>query len=120
MSITYTWEITGLKTTSVGNTESVIVQTYWKKIGTDENGNTGSFNGATPFTTDSTDNVGPFIPFSELTEENVLDWIKSVVIGEYAKHIDEQILSQINDKINPIVESHLPWNKVGETSGPSI
>ena len=70
MSITYTWTVTGLKTTTVGNLTNAIVQTYWKKIGTDEQGNTGEFIGATPF------NVNPeqpgFVPFNQLTEEIVV------------------------------------------------
>jgi hypothetical protein len=109
MTITYTWEVTSLKTTTIGSTANVVVQTYWKKIGTDDNGNEGIFNGATPFTADSTDNSGPFIPFSGLTEENVLDWIKSTVVGHYEEHVNEQILKQIIDKINPVIDTAMPW-----------
>jgi hypothetical protein len=112
MTITYTWEVTSLKTTTIGSTANVVVQTYWKKIGTDDNGNEGIFNGATPFTADSTDNSGPFVPFSELTEENVLDWIKSIVIGSYEDHVNEQILKHINDKINPVIDTAMPWSPV--------
>ena len=59
MSMTYTWEITSLKTQSqtniLGDTlENAVVQTYWKKTGTDADGNTGSFSGATPFTAANT------------------------------------------------------------------
>ena len=62
MAITYTWEVTSLKVKDVSDTKAnAVVQTYWKKIGTDENGNTGTFSGATPFTVDPTDNSGPFI-----------------------------------------------------------
>ena len=116
MAITYTWEVTGIKTTSLGSISDVIVQTYWKKIGTDENGNEGTFSGATPFTADPTDNSGPFIPFADLTEENVLDWIKSVVIGHYEQHVNEQIKKQIDDKINPIVDATLPWAPVVDSA----
>jgi hypothetical protein len=38
MAVTYNWEVTGLKTTTVANTSDVVVQTYWKKKGTDESG----------------------------------------------------------------------------------
>lgn len=110
MTITYTWEITGLKTQNVNtDKQNAVVQTYWKKIGTDENGNKGVFSGGTPFTVDPNDDSGPFIPFEQLTEEDVINWIKTVVVGEFEKHVNEQIRKQIDLMINPIVEKNLPW-----------
>jgi hypothetical protein len=117
MAITYTWKITGLKTKDVSEEKpAAIVQTYWQKIGTDTNGNQGTFSGATPFTVDPSDDSGPFIAFEDLTEENVLDWIKSVVIGGYEQHVNEQIAKQIEEKINPVVENRLPWMPVENTT----
>lgn len=109
-NITYTWKITGLRTQDVSESRpGAVVQTYWQKIGTDENGNEGIFSGATPFTVDPTDNSGPFIPFEELTEQDVIDWIKAVVVGDYAKHVDGKIQEQIQEKLKPITDSKLPW-----------
>jgi hypothetical protein len=115
MAITYTWKITSLKTKDVGNKLSAIVQTYWQIVGTDENGNEGTFSGATPFTVDPTDDSGPFVPFNELTETIVLDWIKTIVVGGYEEHVNNQIQKQINEKINPITEKQMPWAPVVET-----
>jgi hypothetical protein len=113
MAITYTWKITGLKTKDVSDDKpAAVVQTYWQKIGTDENGNEGTFSGATPFTVDPSDESGPFIPFEELTEEDVLDWIKTVVVGGYAEHVNGQIAKQIEEKISPVIENRLPWAPV--------
>jgi len=113
MAITYTWKITGLKTKDVSDDKpAAVVQTYWQKIGTDENGNEGTFSGATPFTVDPSDESGPFIPFEDLTEEDVLDWIKTVVVGGYADHVNGQIAKQIEEKISPVVENRLPWAPV--------
>lgn len=109
MAITYTWKITGLKTKDVDGKPSAIVQTYWTKTGVDENGNEGTFTGATPFTVDPTDDSGPFIPFNELTEDDVIDWIKTVVVGNYEEHVNGKIQEQIDSKINPVVEAKLPW-----------
>lgn len=110
MAITYTWKVTGLKVKDVADTKpSAIVQTYWQKIGTDENGNEGTFSGATPFTVDPTDDSGPFIPFEQLTEQDVLTWIQSIVVNGYEEHVNGQIQKQIDDKINPISEPTLPW-----------
>ena len=113
MAITYTWKITGLKTKDVSEDKpAAVVQTYWQKIGTDEDGNEGTFSGATPFTVDPSDESGPFIPFEELTEEDVLDWIKTVVVGGYEEHVNGQIAKQIEEKISPVVDNRLPWAPV--------
>lgn len=109
MAITYTWKITGLKTREVAGTQGAVVQTYWEKIGTDENGNEGKFSGATPFTPDPTDTSGPFIPFEQLTEQNVIDWIKTVVVGSYEEHVNGKIQEQIEAKTRPVVEAAMPW-----------
>ncbi len=107
MAITYTWAVTGMKVTNVGTETNYVVQTYWTKTGTDENGNTGVFSGATPFTAnpDQTD----FIPYDELTQEIVLGWIQPVVTGSYEEHVNAQIAKQIADKIDPVTEPALPW-----------
>lgn len=111
MSITYTWKITGLKVQNVGdNKPNAVVQTYWQKIGTDENGIEGIFSGATPFTIDPSDNSGPFIAFEELTENDVINWIQTIVVGGYEEHVNEQIQHQIDEKRNPITDMVLPWN----------
>jgi hypothetical protein len=133
MAITYTWKILNVKTRTEGTNSDVIVQTYWEKKGIDENGNTGMFTGATPFstikpaqpvvqtaapyptgipvsnTTPSDVVSEPFIPFNQLTEEIVLGWIQSVVTGDYERHVNEQIQKQIDHISNPIIEPDLPW-----------
>ena len=107
MPITYTWAVTGVKATTVGSESNYVVQTYWTKTGTDENGNTGTFSGATPFApvVDQPD----FVPFDQLTEAVVLSWIQPVVTGSYEQHVNEQIAKQIAEKIDPITEPPLPW-----------
>ena len=109
MAITYTWKITGLKTRTEGANQDAVVQTYWQKIGTDENNNTGTFSGATPFTTVGMPDGYTFVPFNQLTEEMVLNWIKAVVVGGYEEHVNAQIKKQIDDKLSPIAEPTLPW-----------
>lgn len=97
----YTWEVTGIKTTDGGG----VVQTYWKKTGTDADGNTGTFSGATPFEVDETS--PDYIPFDQLTEADVLGWIQAVVVGSYEEHVNGQIQKQINSKF--ISDAQMPW-----------
>lgn len=118
MPITYTWEITGLKTTTVAGTSDVVVQSYWKKTGTDEDGHTGSFSGATPFAADSIPAGSAFVPFAELTESVVLDWIKAVVVGDYEAHVNGRIADEIAKKHNPVMDAALPWAPPAQ-NGPS-
>jgi len=108
MAITYTWEVTSLKVKNEGDLENCVVQTYWKKIGTDENGLVGEFSGATPFTTVNSD-PSTFVAFNDLTEETVLSWIQSIVVGSYEDHVNGKIQKQIDDQINTTTEPDLPW-----------
>lgn len=107
MAITYTWAVTGMKVTKAGTLNNYVVQTYWTKTGTDENGNTGTFSGATPFAPDPTQ--PDFTPYDQLTQEIVLGWIQPVVTGAYEEHVDGVIAEQIAAKIDPVVEEPLPW-----------
>jgi hypothetical protein len=115
MAITYTWKVTGVKVKDEDGNQSAVVQTYWTKTGTDEAGNTGTFSGATPFTTLNMPAGTQFIPFNQLTEAVVLGWIQAVVVGGYEQHVNEQIMKQIADKITPVTEPTLPWAPVPTT-----
>jgi hypothetical protein len=101
MAVTYSWKVTGLKTTTVANTSDVVVQTYWKKIGT-EGDLDGEFSGATPF---SSNNMPANTSF-----------IKAVFVGQYEEHVNEQIQKQIDDKKNPVVDATLPWAPAPNTA----
>lgn len=108
MTITYSWEVTGMRTKTVGNTPNVVVQVFWKKTGTDETGNSSSFIGSTPFNTESIDPEN-FIPFDNLTEENVLNWVKQTITASFEEHINTIIEKQIQENSNPPVDAVLPW-----------
>jgi hypothetical protein len=106
--ITYTWKLTGLKRRDSSDLSNIVIQTYWEKIGTDEDGNTGTFNGATPFDLSSVD-PDNFLSYEDLTEEKILEWVIPLVNND---HVDERIQKQIGEKINPIIEvrgSEFPW-----------
>jgi hypothetical protein len=108
MTITYTWKVTGVKVKNEGSNTDAVVQTYWTKIGIDENGNEGTFSGATPFTSVNVPS-GEFVAFEDLTEEIILGWIQSVIDENYDIHINSQILKQIQSKANPVIDKELPW-----------
>ena len=69
---TWAWEVTQLKRKDEVNSEGAtlsgaVCQTFWKVTGTDANGNTGEFSGATPFSAANTP-AGSFVAFDDLTE----------------------------------------------------
>jgi hypothetical protein len=115
MALTYTYKITGLKVRDEAFDSAVnpsaVVQTYWKLTGVDEQGNEGTFDGATPFTTTTMPAGSTFTPFNQLTEAQVIGWIQEVVDSNpnYKQHIDAQILKQIAEKIRPVTEPQMPW-----------
>ena len=102
----YTWAVTDMKTIDADGVENAVVQTYWTKTGTDEQGNEGVFSGATPFPLTSID-PEKFIPYDQLTEAEVLGWIQTVVVGSYEEHVNAQIQKQIDAK--NIHDPGLPW-----------
>ncbi len=106
MAITYTWEVSSLKTKAEGSNADAVIQTYWKKTGTDDDGNVGSFSGATPFTSVDAD---PFVAFADLTEADVLGWIQGVVVDDYEVHVNGVIQKQIDALVTPVTEPDLPW-----------
>jgi hypothetical protein len=123
MGLTYEWKLIGLKKQDSENVNEAIVGTNWKITATDEDGNVGTFTGATPFSI-STINTGSFVPYSELTEDVVLGWVKNHVSGSgptnYMDHINKQIQKEIaaNKWVKvEVAEADLPWSP---TSGSRV
>lgn len=124
MAINYTWKITSLKKSNSGDLENVIIGTRWECTGTDSDGVTGTFVGATPFSLNSV-NPENFVEYSSLTEDVVLDWIKNTVSGSgptnYWPHISERISKAIETTkgvVQDVNEIDLPWSPVsGSNSG---
>lgn len=111
MELTYTWKLTGVRKTNTEALAGVVIGVSWECKGTDEEGHSGVFSGITPFNLSEAGGEN-FIPFEELTEELVLGWVQSVVVGGYKEHIDGQIMKQIGLQKNPVVyltEAELPW-----------
>jgi hypothetical protein len=123
MGYTYEWKLIGLKKQNAEFLNDAIVGTNWKVTATDEDGNVGSFTGATPFKI-SQINTASFTEYSQLTEEQVLGWIKDYVSGSgqtnYMGHINEMITKEINANkwvSLQVSEEDLPWSP---TSGSRV
>lgn len=122
MALTYAWKLTGLKKQDTADLTDLVVGTRWELKGTNEDDVFGTFSGATPLDLPDADEAG-YVAYADLTETQVLGWVKNIVSGSgpgnYMEHINEQINKQIDEKVYTQLEvtsNDLPWN---ETSGSS-
>ena len=106
--INYTWKIKDLWTKTVDGKQDYVVNAAYEVEGVD-----GTFsytvNGGQTF---SVKEGSTFIPYSELTEEVVVGWIKSELgnagILPITACIEEQIELQKNPPVVPVI-TPLPW-----------
>lgn len=106
---TYNWTITNLYTKTVEGLQDYVVTAMYNVEGVDEEFSS-TVNGSQMFTVKE---GAEFIPYANLTEEIVVDWIKEE-LGEngllsITACIDGQIESQKNPPIVPVV-TPLPWS----------
>lgn len=106
--ITYRWSVTRLETVDTEQYPHIVIQAYWKKIGTDEQGVEGEFLGATPFSKEEI-SLEQFINFDSLNEETVLSWIAAKIDSKYESHINRRIQEQIDKKNSTTESPDLPW-----------
>ena len=122
MSFTYTWRIDRIAKKSSGTIQDAIVQTFWNVTGTDSDGNSATFNGATPFDISTVD-PNNFVNYDDLDEEVVLSWVKNVVNSDptYKAHIDMRIAKEIEETAQPTNEltSGFPWQDGEEQVTPT-
>ena len=116
MALTLEYSVTNLKVKDEVNAEGVtlsnaVCQTFWKVVGTDPDGNTTDWAGATPFTAANVP-AGSFTAFENLEESTVLGWITAVVEADegYKAHIVGQLQRQLDEKL--ITDAEMPWAPV--------
>jgi hypothetical protein len=105
---TYTWKVTQLYTQTIEGNEDYVVIANCETIGVD-----GDYTASVPNVIQfSTQEVGTFIPYADLTEEIVVGWIKEVLEEDGVLSIEASIQGQIDSQINPPVSPEntpLPW-----------
>ncbi len=110
----YQFSVTGLGREDHEQFKDVVVQLYWRLVGTDYDGITGSFAGATPIEDLSELDVLTFVQYQDLQEETIIEWIESM-LGEnpsYKQHILDRINDEIKAKRTRKTEGgfDLPWS----------
>jgi len=122
MANTYTWKIKQLECApSLMGNQNVVVNICWvcegvsDQIKKEKNHFDYEFD---VVTTSKAENVvsvdfagGNFTPFNQLTEAQVIDWVKSALgdagVAETLALIDADIEAKLNP---PIIKMNVPWN----------
>ena len=107
--INYTWNVTQLYTETIEGKEDYVVLANCETIGVD-----GDYTASLPNVIQfSTEEVGTFIPYADLTEEIVVGWIKESLGENGIISIEACIQGQIDSQITPPVSPEntpLPWS----------
>lgn len=110
----FTIKVNGLRTKTVGVNSNVVKEVEWTLIGKH-----GTCNFELPQSTQLPDPIENFIPITDLTESEVINWIEnneSRLLGIKA-HI-QLVLDQQSLKNNLEVVK-MPWATEEETTGPA-
>jgi len=85
----------------------VVYEIQWLCYATD-----GTYDGATQGFVSVTYNPDvPYTPFNQLTQDQVLVWVKNALGENAVLQAEQQALAFANEKANPtIVNPPLPWN----------
>ena len=107
MAITYTWTVDRMSVLQTPNPDYVVIA-EWTCAGTDGT-NSAEIGGDSRF---SSEQVGTFIPYADLTEADVLGWIDDVLgvngISSAEGCVEGQINSIVSPPVSPTAEP-LPW-----------
>ena len=108
MASIITWSVTAMDAypQADGQTD-VVVTAHWQCNGTQEQDGT-QYNSSVYSTCSFTYTGGSFVPYSQLTLNDVLGWIWASGVDKAAT--EAAVQQQINNQINPpVVTPKLPW-----------
>ena len=104
MATTFTTRITAMYTLQQPD-PNYVVNALWEVTGVD-GANTASIGGNTQFS--SADQVGPVVPYADLTEATVIGWIPESAITSAQQCVQGQLESLANPPVSP-QNTALPW-----------
>lgn len=107
MTITSTWAVVQMDAYPERNGDTdVVFNVHWTLTATDGT-YTGSSYGAQGVTLDPD---APFTPYADLTQAQVIGWVKAALGDEYTAAYEANVAKQVADLANPpVITPALPW-----------
>jgi hypothetical protein len=98
----YTWKIIKYSTRDEVNADGVtlsdsVVLVDWKKTGTALNGVSSRYLGTTEISAANT-TAADFVPLTDITEDNLIEWVKDALSDEDEYLINETLAKKITKK----------------------
>lgn len=108
MTITYNWSVVQMDAYPELNGETDVVFTvHWNLAGIEQTYQ-GYAYGSVGVTVDQD---AAFTPYADLTQEQVVAWVKSALGAEQVASYEANVAKQIEDQISPpVVVPPLPWS----------
>lgn len=103
-----TWDIAQLeRKLPDGDTcpDGAVYTAHWT-ASLEESGESASAYGSVGF---GDPDPATFVPFSQLTKEEVLNWVFAALGPDQVVSIQEGLNNQIQQKLNPTSEAGVPW-----------
>lgn len=109
MSVTNTWSVVKMDAyPEVDGKTDVVFNVHWTLTGTDGT-HFGSVYGSQHIGLDAD---ASFTPHAELTEAQVVGWVKSAMGEAQVADYEANVAKQIEDQINPpTITAALPWSE---------
>lgn len=108
MTVAKTWSITQMQVYPQSEGEAdVVCAAAWNVSGTDGT-YSGSLNGSTAFKLDPN---APFIPYDQLTQDQVLGWVWDSMGAEGKATAEADVDAQIEYAASQVQNAPLPWGQ---------
>lgn len=109
MAITYNWTVAQLDAyPTYENHTDVVFTVHWRMDGTDGEHTAGVY-GSVGLTLDP---EATFTPYADLTEAQVVGWVKDALGEEQVAGYEANVAAQIDALVNPpVVTPPLPWSE---------
>ena len=108
MAITYTWSVTNLLTWDTDVCQNAVHEAAWK-VTADDGTNTSEVTGSTAFANPA----GAYIDYADLTETDIVTWIKSTLGPLRVMEIENA--ASANLATSAYSAKPLPWLKLKTT-----
>ena len=94
--------------------DGVVLTAHWR-VSKTQDGHTGSVYGTISFP--AKDPAEPdFIPYDQLTEAQVVEWVKDAMGANQVSAYEAAVQGQIDAQINPTKASGVPWSSAQQAA----